>query len=66
MPAELDIRRTQSLGMHLVSALAEQLGAELKMSRDQGTSFKFIFATSGASGGKSDLPLRPDLAAATS
>ncbi len=43
MPRGLNIRQTQSLGMHLVCALAEQLGAELEVSGDKGTSFKFIF-----------------------
>jgi PAS domain S-box-containing protein len=45
IPAGLDIRHTKSLGMHLVHTLAEQLGAELEMARDQGTSMKFTFAT---------------------
>ncbi|MGA2345633.1 MAG: histidine kinase dimerization/phosphoacceptor domain -containing protein [Candidatus Sulfotelmatobacter sp.] len=44
IPAGLDIRQTKSLGMHLVHTLAEQLGAELEMTRDQGTCMKFTFA----------------------
>ena len=65
MPAELDIRKTQSLGMHLVSALTEQLGAEIKMSRDRGTSFKFTFAAGTAGDGTSDLSSSPKVEAAT-
>jgi PAS domain S-box-containing protein len=45
IPAGLDIRHTKSLGMHLVHTLAEQLGAELEMARDRGTSMKFTFAS---------------------
>ncbi len=44
IPAGLDIRKTKSLGMHLVHTLAEQLGAELEMAREGGTSMKFTFA----------------------
>ena len=50
IPAGLDIRHTKSLGMHLVHTLAEQLGAELEMARDQGTSMKFTFAGGNGSG----------------
>jgi two-component sensor histidine kinase len=66
MHAGLDVRRTQSLGMHLVSALAEQLGAELEMSGVQGTVFKFTFATSAANDGRRNLSVSPSLAATAS
>lgn len=66
MPTGFDIRQTQSLGMHLVSALAEQLGAELEMSGDQGTSFKFTFATGAANEGRRNLCVSPSLAATAS
>src|SRR5207244_11499767 len=32
MPARFDIHQTESLGMHLISALTEQLGGEFEMS----------------------------------
>ena len=51
LPAGLDIHQTPSLGMHLVSALAEQLGAELEVSGDKGTSFKVTFVSYGANVG---------------
>lgn len=44
MAAGFDLAQSQTLGMHLVSALAEQLGAEFEISKDKGTSFKFTFA----------------------
>jgi two-component sensor histidine kinase len=44
IPAGLDIRQTKSLGMHLVHTLAEQLGAEVEIAREQGTSVRFTFA----------------------
>ena len=52
MPPGIDIRQTQSLGMHLVCALTEQLGGELEMSGDKGTSFKVTFANDEANDGK--------------
>jgi two-component sensor histidine kinase len=48
MPVGFDIRQTQSLGMHLICALAEQLGGELEMSGDTGTFFKITFAKDAA------------------
>jgi len=66
MPRGIDIRQTQSLGMHLVCALAEQLGAELEISGDQGTSLKFTFARVAASDGSRPLAVSPSLAAAAS
>ncbi len=42
-----DIRH-QTLGMHLMSALAEQLGAEFKVVREHGTAFIFTFPAGDA------------------
>jgi len=47
MPAGIDIRQTQSLGMHLVCALTEQLGGDLEMSGAPGASFKVTFNNDG-------------------
>jgi two-component sensor histidine kinase len=44
LPADLDIRHSDTLGMQLVSTLAEQLAAKLEVSRsDAGTSFEVVF-----------------------
>jgi two-component sensor histidine kinase len=51
MAPGLETGQIGSLGMHLISALAEQLGAEFEMSGDHGTSFRFTFAS-----GAADLP----------
>jgi len=41
MPEDLDFRNSKSLGLHLVTILAEdQLGGEIKLSRDNGTEFR--------------------------
>jgi two-component sensor histidine kinase len=50
IPAGLDIRKTKSLGMHLVHTLAEQLGAEVEIVREQGTAMRFTFAAGNGSG----------------
>ncbi len=43
-PKDLDIRRTQSLGLQLVTTLAEkQLGGAIEIDRTKGTVFKMIF-----------------------
>ena len=47
IPPGFDFRQTQSLGMHLVCTLAEQLGAELEFSRDSGTAIRFTFLAGG-------------------
>jgi len=43
LPAELDPRATQSLGLDLVFTFAEQLDAKVEIVRDRGTSFRFRF-----------------------
>ncbi len=41
IPKDLDFRQTNSLGLHLVTILAEdQLDGEIKLSRDKGTEFR--------------------------
>ncbi len=41
MPKDLDIKQTKSLGLHLVSILAEdQLHGEIKLNREKGTEFR--------------------------
>jgi two-component sensor histidine kinase len=49
IPAGLDIRKTKSLGMHLIHTLAEQLGAELEIAREPGTTMRFTFAAGNGS-----------------
>lgn len=42
MPAEMDLKKTSSLGLNLVSMLAEdQLHGEIKLDKKRGTSFRF-------------------------
>jgi PAS domain S-box-containing protein len=44
IPKELDIRNTKSLGLHLVTALAErQLHGKIILNRDNGTEFQISF-----------------------
>jgi PAS domain S-box-containing protein len=43
LPDKVDIRRTRSLGMQLVSVLADQLGAGLKIESGPGTTFTLMF-----------------------
>jgi two-component sensor histidine kinase len=44
LPADLDIRQSDTLGMQLVCTLAEQLAAKLEVSRTRaGTSFEVVF-----------------------
>jgi PAS domain S-box-containing protein len=48
LPEHIDIRTTQSLGLHLVSILAEdQLRGSIKMTRGEGTAFRIVFAATG-------------------
>jgi two-component sensor histidine kinase len=44
MPADLDPRHTQSLGLDLVFTFAEQIEAEVAIAREGGTRFRFTFA----------------------
>ena len=44
IPKDLDIRETKSLGLHLVTSLAEnQLHGKLILNRDRGTEFQIVF-----------------------
>jgi len=43
LPDDLDLTETGTLGLRLVSILAEQLGAQLQMTGDGGTTFKLVF-----------------------
>lgn len=64
LPAGMNIRHTQSLGMHLVRALTEQLGGELEVSGEKGAFFQVTFATDAASD-KKEQPQRSSLEAAS-
>ena len=44
MPPELDLEQPLTLGLQLVTLLAEQLGADLVVERKQPTSFALSFA----------------------
>jgi PAS domain S-box-containing protein len=65
MPAAFDIQQTQSLGLHLVYTLAEQLGAEVKIVNDKGTSIKVTFAGGEAADAKIATPPGSRLEAAS-
>jgi two-component sensor histidine kinase/sensor domain CHASE-containing protein len=43
LPAQISLGKTDSLGLDLVSILATQLGAEVEVTRDKGTSFRLTF-----------------------
>jgi two-component sensor histidine kinase len=43
LPADLDVRNTESLGLQIVSMLVEQLGGRLELDRKAGTEFRIIF-----------------------
>jgi two-component sensor histidine kinase len=44
LPKEVDFRKTDSLGLHLVNLLAEdQLHGDIKLDREKGTSFHIRF-----------------------
>ncbi len=48
LPKDLDVRNTESLGLHLVSVLAEhQLGGKLDVRREKGTEFRLRFKLTG-------------------
>ncbi|MCE9599642.1 MAG: response regulator [Spirochaetia bacterium] len=40
---DIDVRNTNSLGLQLVSTLADQMGAEMKLEGSPGTNFSFFF-----------------------
>jgi len=44
LPAELDIRRTESLGLQRVCTRVEQLGGRMELDRQDGTCFRITFA----------------------
>lgn len=43
LPEDIDLKKTDSLGMQIVQDLVEQLGGEIKVSRDKGAKFDIIF-----------------------
>ncbi|WP_394825774.1 CHASE domain-containing protein [Pendulispora albinea] len=47
LPTDLDIRRSDSLGLQLICTLSEQLDAELEVNGGGGTSFQLTFAADG-------------------
>ena len=47
LPTDLDLARTDSLGLQLVNDLAAQLHATIDVSRDGGTAFRISFETEG-------------------
>ena len=46
LPAQFALGKTESLGLDLVSILATQIGADVEVSRDHGTSFRLTFGAS--------------------
>jgi two-component sensor histidine kinase len=47
LPSDFDHRQSNSLGMQLVSMLAEQLGGSLEVDVSAGTCFTITFPTNG-------------------
>jgi two-component sensor histidine kinase/CHASE1-domain containing sensor protein len=43
LPAQISLGKTDSLGLDLVSILATQIGAEVEVNRERGTSFRLTF-----------------------
>ncbi|MDH5745101.1 MAG: hypothetical protein OEZ52_16285, partial [Candidatus Aminicenantes bacterium] len=43
LPRSLDVTKTESLGLQLVTMLVEQLQGSLSIDRNGGTSFEIIF-----------------------
>ncbi len=43
LPADLDVRETESLGLQIVNMLVEQLDGELEVDRKAGTEFRIVF-----------------------
>ena len=50
LPAGIDPRRSDSLGLKLVAALAGQLGGELEVAVDRGTEFTVVYDPRGVTG----------------
>jgi two-component sensor histidine kinase len=46
LPEDLDVRRSRSLGLLLISTLASQLGAELRVECAEGAAFTLLFESS--------------------
>ena len=44
LPADLDFRHTETLGLQLVNLLVEQLGGTIELHREGGTTFEVTFA----------------------
>jgi len=44
-PAEIDFRKTSSLGLEVVNMLVKQIGGTIEMSREKGTTFTIMFRT---------------------
>ena len=42
-PPELELGKTDSLGLQLVTSLTQQIGGELELERSPGTTFRIIF-----------------------
>jgi len=58
-PEGLDFRNTASLGMQLVLTFVEQLGGEIEMARNQGTSFVITFQPGLPAAGERLPPAAP-------
>jgi len=43
-PKNLDFRKTQTLGMQIVTMLVDQIGGSISMERDGGTEFRIVFS----------------------
>ena len=43
MPENIDYKNTETLGLQLVSILAEQINGTMTINRTKGTTFKIIF-----------------------
>jgi PAS domain S-box-containing protein len=46
IPHDIEIRRSPSLGLRLIKSLAEQIGAKVQLSGDEGTAWTFSFPSS--------------------
>ena len=57
-PADVDIRNTETLGLQLVCALADQLKGTIKLQSQNGTAFNVIFPISSK---KTKNPVREEL-----